>query len=150
MGISALFDGAVSCPVCSQTNWTNAVGGFTSARCGNFARVEGRLISLLPDALSENSQRESNAYETADEKARAGLAKYVFQKPWNYPKMMQDSYMRAAKQTAEIAKSLGPDPSILFVFGGGGMEPHVSVASGRKCCSGRYLAQSIEIGRAKV
>jgi SAM-dependent methyltransferase len=124
--IKSLFDDILECPICRDINWSATADGNTCRRCGYKAIVDERFISLLPDILSSNNQREANAYETDDAEYGTHLLDYSIQKPWNYPTLIKNSYIRATAKMAEIASGLGKSPSVLFVFAGGGMEAHIS------------------------
>jgi SAM-dependent methyltransferase len=126
MDIVSLFADSLACPTCGSANWLKSSTGYICQRCDYEANVDGRFISLLPDTLSANNEREAGAYDTKDADAQAGLLAYVLEKPWNYPKVTQENYLRAARKIADLGKNLGPSASVLFVFGGGGMEAHMS------------------------
>ncbi len=122
----AFFRDTVECPRCCAVNWSPADDGMTCGRCGFFAATKGRMISLLPDHLSANNAREADAYGTEAEPMDPELYEFLINKPYNYPKIAQDEYMAGAKLLRQMAADLGPSPSILFVFGGGGMEAHLA------------------------
>src|SRR5262249_31700031 len=95
-------------------------------RCGYQARIDGAHINLLPDELSDNNAREMSAYDSDVPGQAEALLNYSIQKPWNYPAAIRDSYLRQMATIGKMAEGLGENPSILFIFGGGGMEAHVS------------------------
>jgi hypothetical protein len=119
---TALFESVIECPRCRGTAFAPATGGQNCVRCGYFAAVDGRFVSLLPDHLSDNNAREAEAYKSDD----AGLLNYVIQKPYNYPRLAREAYLKCTDMMAKLAAGLGENPSILFLFGGGGMEAHLS------------------------
>jgi hypothetical protein len=123
--VKSLFQNVFRCPVCSGADWIDEPE-MRCRRCGYFAKIDGRFISLLPEHLSENNQRESRHNDREDPSEAAAIANYHLEKPWNYSPIIKERYLRAAGQIASVAHELQPDARILFVFAGGGMESHVS------------------------
>jgi SAM-dependent methyltransferase len=122
-----LFSEVFACPICGAASWS---GGDhharTCCRCGYVPKISGRHIRLLPTGLSDNNARELAAYNSDQPGQAEALLNYSIRKPWNYPAAIRDVYLRQVAGIAEIANGLGPEPSVLFVFGGGGMEAHLS------------------------
>ena len=120
--MQALFESVIECPRCRGTAFAPRSGGQTCVRCGYFAAVDGRFVTLLPDHLSDNNAREAQAYQGDD----SGLLNYVIQKPYNYPRLAREAYLHCTGMMHDLAAELGGNPSVLFLFGGGGMEAHLS------------------------
>jgi len=121
------FRDFVECPQCSAADWlTSSDGRMVCNRCKFASVIKGRMISLLPEKLSENNAREADAYGTEADPMDPELYEFLINKPYNYPKIAQDEYMEGARMIRQMASDLGPAPSILFLFGGGGMEAHIS------------------------
>ena len=114
-------------PKGEATYWAPAAAGaMTCGRCNFSAAIKGRMISLLPESLSDNNAREADAYGTEAEPMDSELYEFLINKPYNYPRIAQDEYMEGARMIRHMASDLGPAPSILFLSGGGGMEAHIS------------------------
>jgi SAM-dependent methyltransferase len=126
--MSTLFDEVIECPQCRGVDFKAAPDGQICARCGYLAKVDGRFIALLPQDLSDNNAREAEAYKIDD----GGVINYMINKPYNYPRLVQEAYLRCTAIMRDMAAELGEDPSVLFLFGGGGMEAHLSGLLGEK------------------
>jgi SAM-dependent methyltransferase len=122
-----LFEGVLRCPVCTTTTWHSAAEARKCVRCGYMATINGRHISLLPEHLSPSNQREADYFDTMNETQRSNVEAYSLAKPYNYPRATREEYLRCCTWINEQIRGLEQsDPSILFVFGGGGMEAHLS------------------------
>lgn len=125
--VRSLFVEIFECPQCRATDWDETnVAAWRCGRCGFVAKVNGRHISLLPEQLSVNNAGEAEAYDTEDEESARHLFEYSMKKPDNFPPGVRAAYLRCAEEMKLLARDLGRQPSILFVFGGGGMEAHLS------------------------
>ena len=124
--IESLFEDTFVCPTCRSSDWRPSGNDRSCRRCGYSAQIGGRHVNLLPEHLSSSNQREADYFDTMSESERAVAEAYMLNKPYNYPRLIQEEYLRCCATIREQARDLGPDPSILFVFGGGGMEAHLS------------------------
>ena len=122
----SLFQDLIQCPQCQASDWQKREAAMVCGRCGYCSNLQGRHISLLPETLSVNNAGEAEAFDTEDEISSRHLFEYVMKKPYNLQAIVRDDALRCAALMAKAAAGLGHNPSILFTFGGGGMEPHLS------------------------
>jgi hypothetical protein len=123
---AVLFKHLIECPQCKDSNWRQINPTMECARCGYVSNIDGRHITLLPETLSANNAGESTAFDVEDEAAAKHLFEYSMKKPYAYPAVLRDAYMRCANLMKLASSGLGENPLILFTFGSGGMEPHLS------------------------
>jgi hypothetical protein len=120
--IKSLFEGIVECPRCHGAEFMHSENLETCKRCGYAATLDDRFVALLPDHLSDNNAREAAVFSNND----IAVENYTMLKPFNYPRMVQENYLKCTNMMAKMARKFKRPPSVLCVFAGGGMEPHLS------------------------